>query len=979
MAVGGNGLSNLRVGARPEVDPPVDVSTSPRYDAFLSYAHESDARVADRLRWGLQRLGRPFWRTSPRLRVFLDKTTMSANSALWPSICSALDRSEWFVLLASPASARSRWVGRELERWLATKPVDRLLVVVTDGTVVWDDEAGDIDLERSTALHPALAGAFTHEPRLTDLRWVDDDGDLTLSNPAFVEAVADVGAAVHGVPKETLDGAELRERRRSRRALQTTVAVLAVLLAMTLVAAAVAVRELRESERAQDLAVARLLAARSDELAPTDPGLAMLLAATAWDFAPIPEVRAAMLRRGSQPLIGTITPPRRTQLTSAVSPDRPRIAMASKGPHSSTSFSLVDAATGQAEGPPITLGIGDAHVVAHGPRGLVAIVSAPTFRAGDEQILEVWDTDERRWTGAGVGMSSGRTVKAAVFSPDGQTLAVSADAGFDSSGSTVTLLDTTATGRPIELSVDRHVSDLAFRPDHQQLAIADIHGGIELRDLASPENAQEIAPPGAPGALSQRIAFDPGGTRLVSTDGRGTRLWDLRPARPETASLDVQGATAVTFSADGAQVIGVVGSDVRFWDVATREVIGPSLDVDDRSPSTSIAVTGDGRYLVVSSSQAGTIHTWDLHRYRRTGATIRVPGDDAATAFPDTTRPSPDGTRWVAGGPDGLIRLWSSVALEEPALLPGQVPVEGNADDFPLAWTPDGEALVAATGDDSMIQSWNVASQERGPDLLPGDGTGIRDLAISPDGLVLAALLEGAELHLWNIDTWERSRPSFMVGNESAGNVPERIWFGPDNTLYALLPGSFPDTNDSGAVVPWDLTSGRPGASLRVGNGYDVTRLAVTGDGRWLGVIIENDVVAVWDLEQRVAVYEEPGSSDDDRPERLALRDDGRALAYMAADGTIRVVSLATGDEVARMPAPYQDQGVPGDAVGMGFRSGSDLLTVAWRNGSMTTWHVPVPGDLVGELCDVAGRSMTAEEWEHHVGDGDPRDVCAGR
>jgi hypothetical protein len=68
------------------------------------------------------------------LRVFRDATALSTNPHLWSSIALALDDSEWFVLLASPDAAGSEWVGKELEHWLATKSVDRVLPAVTGGT-----------------------------------------------------------------------------------------------------------------------------------------------------------------------------------------------------------------------------------------------------------------------------------------------------------------------------------------------------------------------------------------------------------------------------------------------------------------------------------------------------------------------------------------------------------------------------------------------------------------------------------------------------------------------------------------------------------------------------------------------------------------------------------------------------------------------------------------------------------------------------
>jgi hypothetical protein len=84
-----------------------------RYDAFVSYSHAADGRLAPALQRALHRLAKP-WYQVRALRVFRDETALSTNPHLWTSITDALDESEWFVLLSSPEAAASVWVQREL-------------------------------------------------------------------------------------------------------------------------------------------------------------------------------------------------------------------------------------------------------------------------------------------------------------------------------------------------------------------------------------------------------------------------------------------------------------------------------------------------------------------------------------------------------------------------------------------------------------------------------------------------------------------------------------------------------------------------------------------------------------------------------------------------------------------------------------------------------------------------------------------------
>ena len=186
------------------------------FDAFVSYSHEADARLAPALHAALERLAKPFWRRRA-LHVFCDTTALSANPALWSTIETAMADSEYLVVLASPEGARSPWVGREIQHWRATKPAQRILPVLTDGELFWDNTTGDFDPQRSTALHPALAGAFAEEPLYVDLRFARTDQDLSLRNPLFLDAVAELSAPIRGVPKDEIVCEDLRQHRRTLR------------------------------------------------------------------------------------------------------------------------------------------------------------------------------------------------------------------------------------------------------------------------------------------------------------------------------------------------------------------------------------------------------------------------------------------------------------------------------------------------------------------------------------------------------------------------------------------------------------------------------------------------------------------------------------------------------------------------------------------------------------------------------------------
>ncbi len=220
------------------------------YDGFISYSHE-DAAAASRLQAGLQRFAKPWWRRRA-VRVFRDDANLGANPHLWASIAEALDASGWLIVLLSPSAASSEWVNREVSHWIDHHDGHRILPVLLQGSLTWSghDVEGDVP--------PALRGVFPAEPRWVDLRFATDTAQLTLPDPRFAEAIADLASTMRGVPKDELAGEEVRQHRRTVR---TAWAAALALVALAISAVSFGISSTRNAEEA------RAQAARADATA----------------------------------------------------------------------------------------------------------------------------------------------------------------------------------------------------------------------------------------------------------------------------------------------------------------------------------------------------------------------------------------------------------------------------------------------------------------------------------------------------------------------------------------------------------------------------------------------------------------------------------------------------------------------------------------------------------------------------------------
>lgn len=216
-------------------DTPQTSQTAPtRYDGFVSYSHAADGRLAPRLCRGLERLPLPkrvLGRS--RLRMFRDDTSLATSPTLSAELEAALRESDFFLLMASPESAESPWAKRELDVWLVDRSIAKVLIILTGGDIVWNEDTGDFDWTRTTALPDIMRGRYRNEPFIVDLRWIQTDMHLSTEHPRFADAVATIAAVMTALPKDLLAERIVRRQHQRMMALASLLVVFVVLLVAT--------------------------------------------------------------------------------------------------------------------------------------------------------------------------------------------------------------------------------------------------------------------------------------------------------------------------------------------------------------------------------------------------------------------------------------------------------------------------------------------------------------------------------------------------------------------------------------------------------------------------------------------------------------------------------------------------------------------------------------------------------------------------
>jgi hypothetical protein len=473
------------------------------YDAFISYAREDEAQ-ARALQLGLQRFAKPWYRLQA-LRVFRDRSVLSAGPGVWSALRSRLETSRWLVLLASPTAASSGWVEREVTWWREHKSVNKaitqIVIVHTAGTIAWGK--ADFDWDTIDALpRSALTDSFPEEPILAVLPRPTDDCPPYFElvpealghrvGPAFRRVrrrrrsgyskatdtlracIEDVATAVHEVPKDRLVGEHLTQFRRTRHvSAAAMLSVLGLLAGLTFVYA--------QSEDRLRLNTAAQLVQRAVLARDVDPRLSLMLGIAADRIHPSGQTRAA--------LVGTLTASR-----------------------------YVGTLDGRA-------------VFAPNP-SLAATVDKRTT-----VLWNIGNVARPRRLGT-FAPPTGTWPAAAAFSPDGHVIAAG-----DTNGA-VALWDVENPARPVPLGstttarqqaegswVPAQVS-IAFTPDSRAMAVGTGDAAPTLWDVRDPHRPTRLASPLA-GHSAGVVAtvISPDGRTLVIGDAAGTTAMGYHRAR----------------------------------------------------------------------------------------------------------------------------------------------------------------------------------------------------------------------------------------------------------------------------------------------------------------------------------------------------------------------------------------------------------------------------------------------------------------
>jgi WD40 repeat protein len=907
-----------------------------KYWAFISYSH-TDKEWGDWLHKALETYRVPSRLAGKESRdgtipsrifpVFRDREELPVSSDLGTNISEALRESRYLIVVCSPRSARSRWVGEEIKAFKKLGREDRILALIVDGEPnAADGKPGFIPEDE--CFHEALryrwsesgdVTAIPTEPIAADAREGKDG-----RNNAKLKLLAGLLAVNYDDLKQRDHERRLRRARRIGMAAFALVVIFAGLAVWAILAAREAARQRTQTQRllvATDSARAQELFDRGDAAT----ALAFLARAAEQD----PDERSVAAER----LWFALT--QRSWPMPLNSPMRLSEAI------SSACFS---------------------------PDGTRVLT------AGRDATAHLWKTSSGE--AAGTSLIHPRPIRRALFSPDGhRVITVCLDGVVR-----VSNLEGDNFGRPSQLKNPDSINAVAVSAKGTYVATGSVDGTVRFWNCASGQKVGEIKV----AENVHTLVFHPSDeTQLLGLSGKAAILWkvpegaavfqfehgddinsaefDSEGRRILTASNDrtvrvSDGATGQStglelmhdvpvvnakFSANGQLAATIAGTKVWVWELRGHGIRKHELAHD--AVVTSLQFSHDSLALFTAAAD-GKVRAWNLINGRPIGEPIieqsgivamdldpsrdnllvgtangtarvwrpppRYPlSDGLAHGSPiEAMDLSPDGALLATGCDDGHGYLWDLGQTGKPrSSLPHKAAVVS------AVFSPDGSFILTG-GADATARIWQTKSGEAAGAALPHTAT-VSQVAFRADGKVFATATETGVAQLWDMVSRARIGDPMRHEPHISG-----IEFSRDGKL--LMTAGW-----DGKVRQWNAATAESAGPV-FGTAQEITCMRLTPDNNAIATGHRDGMVNLWSPSGKLL----QGMSHKKAITSLAFSHTGQYLVTGSEDYTASVWNVATGrpaGDPIRHEAPVT--AVAFDPVG-------DRVATAADDGAVRIW-----------------------------------------
>lgn len=440
--------------------------------------------------------------------------------------------------------------------------------------------------------------------------------------------------------------------------------------------------------------------------------------------------------------------------------------------------------------------------------------------------------------------------------------------------------------RSFEITEPCYMNRLGFSPDGKTLMSLGSHNhGTRSWDIDT--GKLRMAYGRAP-RETYEYAFSNDGERLATlhedNDGWGLAVWDFAANKqlwrcPVIAFV----GQALVFTPDGSTLITASREPddlIRFWDVNKGTEIRDPASAN--GAPRDLVSSPDGRWLIAMSN-ADRVLLWDL-KSKTQVTKFSEAGHYSNVAF------TPDSKLVAYAHQDASVRLCETESGKETFVFPKRG-IDGREAVTGLAFSPDGKVLFSShldfslatrsvadatklktvfprrknlvdyqhgrslqfSRDTSVVSTeyrqkdepfllWNTDTGELLGEPVFSDGGYYEHHALSPDGRMFAATVNGASVRLYNATTGAQQRELLTADEREKEALSGPLAFSPDGRILATS-----CAYGLSAVDLWDVASGKHLQRFETLQG-GVKGLTFVGPGDQLATGGRDTTILLWDL-----------------------------------------------------------------------------------------------------------------------------------